>query len=66
VLIARQKIRYLVILNESFLTQITTLLAPKNNQVLLRIGITLSDYQIFTRSSGLIYILSPSFTSNAS
>ena len=39
-LIARQKIRYLVILNENFLTQITTLLAPKNNQVLLRIGIS--------------------------
>jgi len=31
VLIARQKIRYLVVLNENFLTQIATLLAPKND-----------------------------------
>ncbi len=40
-LIARQKIRYLVVLNESFLTLVATRLAPQNDQVLLRIGITL-------------------------
>ena len=38
-LIARQKIRYLVALNENFLTQIATRLAPENHYVLLRIGI---------------------------
>jgi len=31
VLIARQKIRYLVALNENFLTQVTARLAPKND-----------------------------------
>jgi len=31
VLIARQKIRYLVVLNENFLTQVATRLAPKND-----------------------------------
>jgi len=30
-LIARQKNRYLVVLNENFLTQIATHLAPENN-----------------------------------
>jgi hypothetical protein len=40
VLIARQKIRYLVVLNENFLTQVATRLAPQNDYVLLRIGIT--------------------------
>ena len=38
-LIARQKIRYLVALNENFLTQIATRLAPENDYVLLRIDI---------------------------
>jgi len=38
-LIARQKIRYLVVLNENFLTQIATRLVPQNDWVLLRIGI---------------------------
>jgi len=31
VLIARQKIRYLGVLNESFLTQVATRLAPQND-----------------------------------
>jgi len=31
VLIARQKIRYLVFLNENFLTQVATRLAPQND-----------------------------------
>jgi len=31
VLIGRQKIRYLVVLNESFLTQIAIRLAPQND-----------------------------------
>ena len=39
-LIARQKIRYSVVLNENFLTQVATRLAPQNDYVLLRIGIT--------------------------
>jgi len=30
-LIARQKIRYLVVLNENFLTQIATRLVPQND-----------------------------------
>ncbi|KPZ54946.1 hypothetical protein AN391_02226 [Pseudoalteromonas sp. P1-13-1a] len=30
-LIAKQKIRYLVVLNENFLTQIATRLAPEND-----------------------------------
>ena len=47
-LIARQKIRYLVVLNENFLTQIATRLAPENDYVLLRIGIILKIYPGFT------------------